>query len=103
LLIKYITAKIVSELGDGTYLLGGPTGVSARLIGGKTNHSLFKLPRYSNEFKPLTGATARNLENTFSKVKFVIIDEYSLIGCSTLRMIDLRCKQATGKIKTHVH
>lgn len=77
-------------------MLATPTGVSAILINGKTIHSLFRLPRNSEQFKPLTGNQARELSNDFANVKFLILDEYSMIGCRMLEMINMRCKEATG-------
>ena len=42
------------------------------------------------------GAQARQVVNDFANVKFLIIDEYSMVGCRMLEMINMRCKEATG-------
>lgn len=96
LIIKYLTELLDEELGNDSYVLAAPTGVAAILINGKTLHSIFKLPRKSKEYKPLTGEAALNLTNKLQNVKYLILDEYSLIGCKTLAMINRRCKEAKG-------
>ena len=70
--------------------------MSAVLINGQTLHSVFKIPRNAKDYKPLTGQRARDLCNILSNVKFIILDEFSMIGCKTLALIDRRCKEATG-------
>ena len=96
LIIKYITALLHQELGKDSYILCTPTGVSATLINGKTLHSVFQVPKTMKEFRSLTGEKERQLQNSFKNVKFLILDEYSMVGCKTLAMIDARCRQATG-------
>lgn len=84
------------ELGHDSYKLAAPTGVAAILINGRTVNSVFKLPKISTSFKPLTGQYARNLCNDFKNVHYLILDEFSMIGSTVLGMIDARCKEATG-------
>ncbi|XP_052129226.1 uncharacterized protein LOC127750779 [Frankliniella occidentalis] len=87
------------EFGKKSVLLGTPTGVSAVLINGKTLHSIFKIPRKTNKFTSLKGEQARDMCNTMKDVKILILDEYSMIGCNTLSMINRRCKEALGNDK----
>ncbi|KAK3916502.1 LOW QUALITY PROTEIN: ATP-dependent DNA helicase [Frankliniella fusca] len=89
IIIKYITTLLSTELGSNSYILAAPTGVSAVLINGKTLHSVFQFPT-------LTGEKAKNLSDMLSDIKFLILDEYSMIGCKTLAMINRRCKDANG-------
>ncbi|KAJ1518875.1 hypothetical protein ONE63_011522 [Megalurothrips usitatus] len=96
LIIKYMKAKLQHDIGENALLLGAPTGMAALLIGGNTIHSLFHIPKKRNEFKPLQGEREKTLCGKFKNVKFLIIDEFSLLGSCTLAMIDARCKQATG-------
>ncbi|KAK3910678.1 ATP-dependent DNA helicase RRM3 [Frankliniella fusca] len=96
LIIKYLTTLMTKELGTGSFLLAAPTGVSAVLINGKTLHSVFKLPRKTRKFKSLAGEQARDLCNMMKDVKCLILDEFSMIGCNTLAMINRRCKEGTG-------
>ncbi|XP_052128693.1 uncharacterized protein LOC127750623 [Frankliniella occidentalis] len=96
LVIAEITKVLTQKFGKQSYVLGTPTGVSALLIKGKTVHSIFRIPRESKNFKPLMGEQARKLTNEFENVKFLILDEYSMIGSRMMGMINRRCKEATG-------
>lgn len=96
MIIRFLTELLDQELGCDSYLLAAPTGAAAVLINGKTVHSIFKLPRQSKNYKPLTGEAARSLCNKMQNVKYLILDEYSMIGCKTLAMINKRCKEAKG-------
>ncbi|KAK3914466.1 ATP-dependent DNA helicase [Frankliniella fusca] len=96
LVISEITKVLTEKFGRQSYVLGTPTGVSALLIKGKTVHSIFRIPREIKNFKPLSGEQARKLSNEFENVKFLILDEYSMIGSRMMGMINRRCKEATG-------
>lgn len=39
----------------------------------------------------------KTLQQTFAKIKVLIIDEYSMVGCNFLHMIDCRLRQASGQ------
>ena len=96
LLIKYLVDRLLKEFGPDSFLLLGPTGVSAINIGGSTIHSALKIPIQSAYYKTLSGERARKFCDQMEKVKFIIIDEYSMIGCSLLGMIDKRLREGTG-------
>ncbi|KAE8740769.1 hypothetical protein FOCC_FOCC013714 [Frankliniella occidentalis] len=95
MIIKCLTSLSHEHLGSNSYILAASTGVSAVLIDGKTMHSVFQLPTKSQDYSPLTGDRAKTLSDTLENVKFVILDEYSMIGWKTLAMISRRCKEAT--------
>ncbi|KAK3923264.1 ATP-dependent DNA helicase [Frankliniella fusca] len=99
LLIKYVVSLLESEFGEKSYVLGAPTGAAAVLINGATIHSIFHLPKQSDKFKPLTGNVGKQFSEKFQNVKYIILDEFSMIGCSKLGMIDIRCKEATGNFE----
>ncbi|CAG2201800.1 unnamed protein product [Mytilus edulis] len=63
-----------------------PTGNSAILIDGVTIHSFLKIPtRYkSKEMKAPDGSTGEILQKNCEGLKVLIVDERSLIGCTTL-------------------
>lgn len=84
------------ELGADSYILAGPTGISAILISGGTIHSIFKIPYDHHEFIALSGKNLRYLSNLLEKAIFLIIDEYSMLGCRMLGMINKRCQQGPG-------
>jgi energy-coupling factor transporter ATP-binding protein EcfA2 len=92
-LIKYMTAILNQKFGPNSFLLAAPTGVAAVNINGSTFHSKLKInPSFS--FKELTGQSLNSLQAELSSCKFVIIDEFSMIGLKSLMQIDSRCKQA---------
>ncbi|KAK3931895.1 ATP-dependent DNA helicase [Frankliniella fusca] len=96
IIVQGKAALLNKELGRNSYLLATPTGVTAVLINGKTLHSIFKLPRKTSEYTSLKGERARDMTNVMKEVKCLILDEFSMIGCSTLAMINKRCKEALG-------
>ncbi len=96
-------------------MVAAPTGVAAKAITGRTLHNAFSLPIEKfglGNYKPLTGRYKENcinyqymilkiikgisLENKralFKDVKWVIIDEMSMISYPVLRMIHCRLQQ----------
>ena len=76
------------------------TGKAAHNINGVTIHSLLKLPVNKQQNKCLTGQSLTSLQEKFKIVKYLVIDEYSMLGQRTLAWIDKRCRQATGKLDT---
>ena len=70
-----------------------PTGVAAVNIGGATLHSsLFFLN--VNTFSQLRGPSLQKLQDNFNGIKYIIIDEVSMIGCNMLNAINKRLQQA---------
>ena len=72
------------------------TGKAAYNVGGVTLHSLLKLPIESRGNKDLTGQSLCGLQESVNNIRYIIIDEYSMLGQVTFGWIDKRCKQATG-------
>ena len=56
------------------------TGKAAFSIHGCTIHSLLKLPDSAKGNKYLTGQSLIRLKNILKEVRYVIIDEYSMLG-----------------------
>lgn len=69
-------------------------GIAAFNISGKTLHYLLKLPIKGRRNCELNGAALAQLQEN---VRYIIIDEYSVISQKELAWINRRCKQATGK------
>lgn len=82
-------------------VLASFTGRAAVNINGVTLHSLFHFPHDSNKLVPFgeTSSTLDSMQKVFKPVKYIIIDEYSMLGCRSFAMINARAKQATGKLK----
>ncbi|KAK3926418.1 ATP-dependent DNA helicase [Frankliniella fusca] len=100
-IVSQIVEVAERELGQGSVVVLGPTGVSAVNVNGSTIQSKLKITSRSRnndaeEFVPLKGQAAHDLAQVFEHVKFVIFDEFSMIGCSLLSKIDQRLRQATG-------
>ena len=81
-------------LGHNCQLLA-PTGVAAVNISGSTIHSFLQFAKTNNQdFRGLHGPALHNLQAKCSNIKYIIIDELSMIGCRLLNAIDQRLKQA---------
>ena len=72
------------------------TGKASFNIKGITIHSLLNLPVGLRGNKDLTGQSLCRLQERLDGVDYILIDEYSMLGQTTLGWIDKRCKQATG-------
>ena len=59
-------------------------------IGGCTLHSRFSLPLNSSTFTELTNETLRNFQIRNKNLKFLIMDEMSMIGARMLHNIEKR-------------
>ena len=67
-----------------------PTGVAAFNVGGVTLHSLLHLPT-CGEFK---GEQLQQLQQSFSEVDYLIIDEMFMLGRKLFGQVDQRLRQA---------
>ena len=74
-------------------MVAAPTGVAAFNIDGHTLHSLLSLP-IRGEFKDLEGERLTKLQQSFSEIKYVIIDEMSMVGRKIFGQVDRRLRQA---------
>ena len=72
------------------------TGKAAYNIKGVTIRSLLKLPIGSKGRTELTGQTLIHLQTDLADSRYIIIDEYSILGQCTLAWIYRRCRQVTG-------
>ncbi len=72
-------------------LRAAPTGVASNQINGQTLHSLLRLPIDGN-YRPLTESPTvlQNLQRVFAGVRYLVIDEKSMLGLKTLGWIDRR-------------
>lgn len=59
--------------------VAAPTGVAAFNIDGHTLHSLLSLPT-KGEYKDLTGERLQQLQHSLADMKYLIIDEMSMVG-----------------------
>jgi ATP-dependent DNA helicase PIF1 len=93
-LIHKIVQEARRQFGDTSVcILGAFTGSAAVNIGGRTLHSLFHLDISRN--KPLADDSLRKFQKEMENVRFVIIDEMSMVGAELFRFIEMRCREAT--------
>lgn len=86
-------------LADGTFYVAAPTGRAAHNVNGVTLHSLLLLGT-KRQVLELTGEPLKILQSKFNKVKYLVIDEYSMVGAKMFGLIERRLRQATGKLDT---
>lgn len=91
--IREIVRQVKSQLGLEAVAVAAATGMAAVNIEGKTLHSLFKLPYTYNSFEKLKPDQVEHLRSKFKNLKFLIIDEMSLVGLRLLYMINHRCQE----------
>jgi ATP-dependent DNA helicase PIF1 len=84
--------ELAEEAGQSNPVVrAAPTGVAAFNIVGRTLHSLFRLP-VKQKAKDLSRTTIQALQEKFTSIRFVIIDEKSMINLQTLSIIDDRLR-----------
>ncbi|XP_052119466.1 uncharacterized protein LOC127748747 [Frankliniella occidentalis] len=86
LLPKRIIVQGRAGTGEGSYIIMTPTGVSAKNVNGSTYHSALHINLKTKDFGPLKGQASHNIQKKFEKIKFRLIDEYSMIGCNAMHM-----------------
>ena len=87
-LIHCIRLLLTNELS-----VAAPTGVAAFIIEGSTLHTLLGLPT-RGEFKELDGNRLHQLQQSLAGVKYIIIDEMSMVGRKMFGQIDRCLRQA---------
>ena len=88
-------------------LLGGflrraaPTGMAGFLIAGSTLHSLLRLP--VRQGKNLQGQSLKALQSSPAGVKYIIIDELSMVSQAEVAWVDRRLRQGTAVDLSLIH
>lgn len=72
--------------------VAAPTGVAAFNIEGHTLHSLFSLPT-KGDFKDLEGKRLHKMQQSLANMKYLIIDEMSMVGRKMFGQVDQRLRQ----------
>ena len=89
---SYLIQCIRLLLGD-ALKVAAPTGVASFIIEGTTLHSLLHLPT-RGEFKQQEGNRLQQLQQAMSSIRYIIIDEVSMVGRKVFGQIDNRLRQA---------
>jgi hypothetical protein len=74
-------------------LRAAPTGTASNLIQGYTLHSLLRLPIQGKELESASGPVLKELQAKFRGVRYLVIDEKSMIGLHIFGWIDQRLRQ----------
>lgn len=94
---KSVLINALMENGQKHYTLAAPTGLAALNIGGRTLHSIFRIPVSGGIFDP-TFNNFTSDENTLkyigNGIKALIIDEVSMVRADTFDYIDRLMKHA---------
>ncbi|KAF6527905.1 hypothetical protein HZS61_008207 [Fusarium oxysporum f. sp. conglutinans] len=94
-LINLLSAHLQAATGGrGTPVWrAAPTGVAGNQISGTTLHSLLHLP-INKDFRPLSPIDKAQLQKKLKDIKYLIIDEKSMLGLRQLSWIDDRLREA---------
>jgi hypothetical protein len=87
---SFLIQALKSLLATSCFIVA-PTGVAAANIGGHTIHSSFSIP--VSNFRELSSDALFDLQKVFELVKYLIVDEISMVGQSLLGMVDSRLRQ----------
>lgn len=71
-------------------------GIAAFNIKGTTLHSLLQLPIQGKRNGPLKSSALAKLQTDLNGMRYLIIDEFSVIGQKMFAWINRRCKEATA-------
>ena len=88
---SYLIRCLRLLLGD-RVRVAAPTGVAAFNIEGQTLHSLFSLPT-KGDFKDLEGERLHKMQQSLADMKYLIIDEMSMVGRKVFGQVDQRLRQ----------
>lgn len=94
-LIKAIQSIVSTRLGRGAITTMAPTGAAASNINCSTIHSTLKI-NIHRTLTDLSNSSLHELQQVMRECKFIVIDEMSLLGCSLLKKIDIRCRESKG-------
>ncbi|KAE8751242.1 hypothetical protein FOCC_FOCC002070 [Frankliniella occidentalis] len=78
--LKMCVQEIKKQLGHKSIKVLAPTGVAARIVNGTTLHSFMGLGKYGFNAEQLTGLELLAFRQKHDGLKFLFIDEYSMVG-----------------------
>lgn len=95
---SYIIKGIKQYLGD-TVRVTATTGMAAFSLNGQTIHSLIRLPCNRWQAKKLSPLILKKYQSDFKDIRWIIIDECSMLSSMNLKWIDIRLKEISGNNK----
>lgn len=97
-IINEMVHRINSHFQCNATLLMAPTGVAANNINGQTLHSALRIPPSRNALPQLNSDAKISFEDEFKDIKFVIIDEASMLGLNLFFKVDQRLRDAKPQL-----
>lgn len=94
--VKALTSFFKGRQEKHRFVLLGPTGTSAALIGGSTYHSFLGINSNSGGSESGTLAKVEEVRERLTAVSYILIDEHSMLNCRMLCAISARCCEAMG-------
>ena len=99
-LYRYLNKKPGVDPDKPCILLLAPTGKAAYLIRGSTIHSALKIPvNQKLQYKALDTDTLSTLRAQMTNLKYVFIDEVSMVGSSLINFVHKRLQEIMGSAK----
>ena len=95
---KSYLISAVSQLLGRQCLLTSTTGMASFNISEITLHSALSLPVHRYSEHELQGNALQQLQLRLTGIKYIIIDEMSMMGLRMFAWVDKRLRQATGKL-----
>ena len=95
---KTFLINIIKGYLDKKIMITTTTGKAATnlFIGAETIHSLLKIPIKKQSEKSLSDSCLKELREKMKFVKYILIDEYSMLSQKNLFWIDKRCKEISN-------
>ncbi|XP_034232824.1 ATP-dependent DNA helicase RRM3-like [Thrips palmi] len=90
--IDKMMAMIVEAFGLEAVKLMAYTGVAALNIGGETINSCLKIPVQVGDYPEMNAEALRKFQDAMAPVRFLIVDEYSMVGSKLLGYMERRCR-----------
>ena len=92
---KSFLIQAIAQLLQDKCMLTATTGIAAFHIGGITLISALHLPIQKHNCTDLRGQTLAKLQHKISNIKYLIVNEVSMLGQNMMAWIDKRLRQAT--------
>lgn len=93
-IINEMVTRIHFKIEGNSTLLMAPTGVAANNINVQTLHSALRIPAKKEIAEPLVGESKMAFEEEFKDLKFVIIDDASMLGMNLFFNVEQRLRKA---------
>ncbi|KAK3923565.1 ATP-dependent DNA helicase [Frankliniella fusca] len=92
--IQGLVHLVSAKCGEDKIIVIAPTAAAALNAGGRTIHSMLRISVGRDKHNgDLSGEFLHNFQQTMRNVHFVVIEEFSMVGCNMFSLINRRCMQ----------